>query len=527
MRSSADELRLDERRHGRLRAGRASPGGPPPRLGQVAATRRPRGGTRRTRRTPGWPRTTSRRKASSAWPKARRGLGQRVGERRAGTARRSCAQVSREHCAPNARRPAGACPVASYDARCRDPCPGRRRPPRRSPIRHAPLADGPAAAPRGRGRGGAPRSPIRGCGSTRSRRTACRRSSARCRRCGFGATAVSRGRAGAGGARRASTRHGPRSRGSARAPRTCGPPWRAARRGRAAAVGQPRNRPRRRPRWRGWRLPAGVRLDVLVRVNPAVQPETHGGARGGRRGLQVRRARGRAAGGHRGGRRPGRAAALARPPPPRRLAARRRRRVAVRVPRGAAAARRSSGAACPTSTRSTLGSGFPVDYGTAARCPRSRGSRRRPRPSWTRIAGRRPAARGWPSSPAGRSWPPSGWLVGRVLHVRDRDPRLVVLDAGMTELIRPALYGAEHPMVALTSLGRPVTADRATARDTLVRVDGPVCESTDRLGVAALPPLRPRRPGRDRRGRRLRLRDGLDLQRPATSAGDRLGRRCG
>ncbi|HYM83353.1 MAG TPA: hypothetical protein VEY67_04295, partial [Candidatus Dormibacteraeota bacterium] len=50
----------------------------------------------------------------------------------------------------------------------------------------------------------------------------------------------------------------------------------------------------------------------------------------------------------------------------------------------------------------------------------------------------------------------AGWLVASVLHVRDRGGRQVVLDAGMTELIRPALYGARHDVVALTSLGRPV-----------------------------------------------------------------------
>jgi diaminopimelate decarboxylase len=80
-----------------------------------------------------------------------------------------------------------------------------------------------------------------------------------------------------------------------------------------------------------------------------------------------------------------------------------------------------------------------------------------------------------------------GWLIGRVLHVRRRDPPLVVLDTGMTELIRPALYGARHPMVALTSLGRP-TLDAASDA-TVVRVDGPICESTDVLGTARLPPL--------------------------------------
>jgi diaminopimelate decarboxylase len=57
----------------------------------------------------------------------------------------------------------------------------------------------------------------------------------------------------------------------------------------------------------------------------------------------------------------------------------------------------------------------------------------------------------------------------------------------MTELIRPALYGAVHPMMALTSQGRPITDEATDA--TLVRVDGPICESTDTLGMASLPPL--------------------------------------
>ncbi len=81
----------------------------------------------------------------------------------------------------------------------------------------------------------------------------------------------------------------------------------------------------------------------------------------------------------------------------------------------------------------------------------------------------------------------SGWLVGRVLHVRDREPTLVVLDTGMTELIRPALYGAIHPMRAITSLGRPT--EGTDADSTPVRVDGPICESTDTFGMASLPPL--------------------------------------
>lgn len=89
----------------------------------------------------------------------------------------------------------------------------------------------------------------------------------------------------------------------------------------------------------------------------------------------------------------------------------------------------------------------------------------------------------------------AGWLVGRVLHARDRGGRQVVIDAGMTELIRPALYGARHPVVALTSNGRPVdaadhAAPAALAAGDLVDVHGPICESTDALGEHPLPALR-------------------------------------
>jgi diaminopimelate decarboxylase len=87
----------------------------------------------------------------------------------------------------------------------------------------------------------------------------------------------------------------------------------------------------------------------------------------------------------------------------------------------------------------------------------------------------------------------AGTLVARVLHVRERGGRQVILDAGMTELIRPALYGARHDVVALTSLGRPVALDdpvRSAATASPAAVEGPICESTDHLGEHALPPLR-------------------------------------
>jgi diaminopimelate decarboxylase len=64
-------------------------------------------------------------------------------------------------------------------------------------------------------------------------------------------------------------------------------------------------------------------------------------------------------------------------------------------------------------------------------------------------------------------------LLTRVLYRKRAGGRmLVVVDAGMNDLIRPALYGAEHAIV-------PVRARRGRSRT--VDVVGPVCESTDVL----------------------------------------------
>jgi len=71
---------------------------------------------------------------------------------------------------------------------------------------------------------------------------------------------------------------------------------------------------------------------------------------------------------------------------------------------------------------------------------------------------------------------PAGALVSRVVDVKVRPAgrRIVVVDAGMTELLRPALYGAFHRVVAVSRDARPeVTCD----------IVGPVCETSDAFGT--------------------------------------------
>jgi diaminopimelate decarboxylase len=65
----------------------------------------------------------------------------------------------------------------------------------------------------------------------------------------------------------------------------------------------------------------------------------------------------------------------------------------------------------------------------------------------------------------------AGWLVTRVVRVQSRGH--LVADAGMTELLRPMLYGARHP-VTLLSPGQTV-ADRTWT------LSGPICEAGDVL----------------------------------------------
>lgn len=67
----------------------------------------------------------------------------------------------------------------------------------------------------------------------------------------------------------------------------------------------------------------------------------------------------------------------------------------------------------------------------------------------------------------------AGWLLTRVVRVQARGH--LIADAGMTELIRPMLYGARHPVRLLTP-GRGAGARPWT-------LSGPICEAGDLLAT--------------------------------------------
>ena len=70
---------------------------------------------------------------------------------------------------------------------------------------------------------------------------------------------------------------------------------------------------------------------------------------------------------------------------------------------------------------------------------------------------------------------PAGVLLTRVIDVKQQpgEKLFVILDAGMTELIRPMMYGAYHAV-------EPVAA--SSAQEVTCDVVGPLCESSDTIG---------------------------------------------
>lgn len=73
-----------------------------------------------------------------------------------------------------------------------------------------------------------------------------------------------------------------------------------------------------------------------------------------------------------------------------------------------------------------------------------------------------------------------GSLLTRVLYVKQgKQKQFVIVDAGMTELIRPALYGALHHIENLSATERAKATDASSQEMQTYDVVGPICESSD------------------------------------------------
>jgi len=76
----------------------------------------------------------------------------------------------------------------------------------------------------------------------------------------------------------------------------------------------------------------------------------------------------------------------------------------------------------------------------------------------------------------------SGVLVSKILYIKKSSAKhFVILDAGMTELIRPALYQAHHQIRNVTKTSLPNSQE--------YDVVGPICESSDCFGTDINLPL--------------------------------------
>jgi diaminopimelate decarboxylase len=131
------------------------------------------------------------------------------------------------------------------------------------------------------------------------------------------------------------------------------------------------------------------------------------------------------------------------------------------------------------------GGGFGVDYtGSQAGAPQPRGS------DFVRAARGEQQRAGLDDlalyvEPGRSLVAPYGVLLARVIQKKvTPTARWLMIDAGMNDLLRPALYQAFHRIV-------PVDAEVDEASAVVWRVVGPVCESSDDFGAHAFAPEPP------------------------------------
>jgi diaminopimelate decarboxylase len=82
---------------------------------------------------------------------------------------------------------------------------------------------------------------------------------------------------------------------------------------------------------------------------------------------------------------------------------------------------------------------------------------------------------------------PAGLLLTKVIYTKNQGGKqFIITDAGMSDLLRPSLYNAYHPII-------PVKQANSGSQDLLTAdIVGPICETGDTLGKERLlPPVQP------------------------------------
>jgi diaminopimelate decarboxylase len=82
-----------------------------------------------------------------------------------------------------------------------------------------------------------------------------------------------------------------------------------------------------------------------------------------------------------------------------------------------------------------------------------------------------------------------GSLITRVLFIKEGvHTRFAIVDAGMNDLIRPALYQSYHRIENLSAEGNQKDHLPSSLKTEKYDVVGPICESSDYFGKAVLLP---------------------------------------
>ena len=70
----------------------------------------------------------------------------------------------------------------------------------------------------------------------------------------------------------------------------------------------------------------------------------------------------------------------------------------------------------------------------------------------------------------------TGFLISKIIYIKENEKKnFIILDAAMNDLIRPALYGANHRILPVLKTGK-------VSKKTYEFV-GPICESTDKFAT--------------------------------------------